>query len=54
MTKLTESAIEFFAIEQFEQLGHQYVYGCSIAVDLQDIDPEKDYSFSGFYLDGYI
>ncbi len=33
MTKLTESAIELFAIEQFEQLGYQYVYGPSIAPD---------------------
>ena len=33
MNKLTESAIELFAIEQFEQLGYQYVYGPSIAPD---------------------
>lgn len=33
MSKLTESAIELFAIEQFEQLGYQYVYGPSIAPD---------------------
>lgn len=26
MTKLTESAIELFAIEQFEQLGYQYPF----------------------------
>ena len=40
MTKLTESAIEDFAIEQFEQLGYQYVYGPSIAPDA--VTPERD------------
>jgi type I restriction enzyme R subunit len=40
MTKLTESAIELFAIEQFEQLGYQYVYGPSIAPDSET--PERD------------
>lgn len=35
MTKLTESAIEGFAIEQFEQLGCRYVYGPSIAPDAE-------------------
>jgi hypothetical protein len=30
MTKLTESAIELFAIAQLEQLGYQYVYGLRI------------------------
>lgn len=39
MTKLTESAIETFAIEQFEQLGYQYVYGPSIAPDSES--PER-------------
>lgn len=39
MTKLTESAIELFAIEQFEQLGYQYVYGPSIAPDAEQ--PER-------------
>lgn len=40
MTKLTESAIETFAIEQFEQLGYQYVHGPSIAPDSET--PERD------------
>ena len=40
MTKLTESTIELFAIEQFEQLGYQYVYGPSIAPDSET--PERD------------
>jgi len=39
MTKLTESAIELFAIEQFEQLGYHYVYGPSIAPDAEH--PER-------------
>lgn len=30
---MTENEIELFAIEQFEQLGYQYVYGPSIAPD---------------------
>lgn len=34
MTKLTESAIEDFAIEQFEQLGYQYVYGAENAAEI--------------------
>lgn len=33
MNKLTESAIELFAIEQFERLGYQYVGGPAIAPD---------------------
>lgn len=33
MSKLTESVIETFAIEQFEQLGYQYIYGPDIAPD---------------------
>ncbi len=40
MSKLTESAIELFAIEQFEQLGYQYVYGPSIAPDAEQ--PERN------------
>ena len=40
MNKLTESAIETFAIEQLEQLGYQYVYGPSIAPDAEK--PERD------------
>ncbi len=39
MKKLTESAIEAFAIEQFEQLGYKYVYGPSIAPDAEQ--PER-------------
>lgn len=31
--KLTESAIETFALEQFERLGYQYIYAPSIAPD---------------------
>jgi len=33
MTKLTESTIESFAIEQLEQLGYQYLYTPGIALD---------------------
>ena len=36
MFKLTESAIENLAIEQFEQLGYQYIYGPSIAPDAEN------------------
>lgn len=39
MTKLAESTIELFAIEQFEQLGYQYVYGPNIAPDAET--PER-------------
>lgn len=41
MTKLTESAIEDFAIQQFEQLGYQYVYGPSIAPDSETPERER-------------
>jgi len=33
MTRLTESAIEEFAIQLFEQLGYQYIYAPDIAPD---------------------
>ncbi|MFZ1765092.1 MAG: type I restriction endonuclease [Candidatus Nitrotoga sp.] len=33
MTKLTESAIENFAIKLFERLGYSYVYAPDIAPD---------------------
>jgi type I site-specific restriction-modification system R (restriction) subunit/very-short-patch-repair endonuclease len=39
--KLTESAIETFAIELFEKLGYQYVYGPSIAPDSES--PEREH-----------
>jgi hypothetical protein len=37
--KLTESAIETFAIELFEKLGYQYVYAPDIAPDSET--PER-------------
>ncbi|MCX7110860.1 MAG: hypothetical protein NTX45_12170 [Proteobacteria bacterium] len=33
MTRLTESAIENFAIKLFERLGYAYLYGPDIAPD---------------------
>ena len=33
MTRLTESAIEEFAIQLFEELGYQYIYAPDIAPD---------------------
>lgn len=33
MTKLTESAIEEFALDLFQQLGYSYLYGPDIAPD---------------------
>ena len=33
MTKITESAIEKFAIELLEKLGYQYIYAPDIAPD---------------------
>ena len=39
MSKLTESAIENLAIEHFERLGYQYIYGPSIAPDAEN--PER-------------
>ena len=33
MTKLTESHIEEFAVELFEQIGYKYFYGPDIAPD---------------------
>ena len=33
MTKITESAIEKFAIELLEKQGYQYIYAPSIAPD---------------------
>jgi type I restriction enzyme R subunit len=39
MTKLTESAIELFAIAQLEQLGYRYVHGPNIAPDSEK--PER-------------
>jgi type I restriction enzyme R subunit len=41
MIKLTESAIEDFAIEQFEQLGYQYIYGPNIAPDSETPERER-------------
>lgn len=33
MSKLTESAIEAFALDLFQQLGYNYLYGPNIASD---------------------
>lgn len=52
--KLTESAIENFAIGQFEVLGYRYIYGSDIAPDLLGLNPEKCYCFSGFLSDMLI
>ena len=41
MTKLTESAIEDFAIKLFERLGYSYVYGPDIAPDGEQ--PERSH-----------
>lgn len=40
-TKLTESAIETFAIELLEQLGYQYLYGPDIAPDSETPERER-------------
>jgi len=40
MSKLTESAVELFAIAQFEQLGYQHVHGPSLAPDADP--PERN------------
>ena len=39
--KITESAIETFAIELFEKLGYQYVYGPDIAPDSEAPERER-------------
>jgi type I restriction enzyme R subunit len=39
MTKITESAIETFAIELLEKHGYQYLYGPDIAPDSET--PER-------------
>ncbi len=41
MDKLTESAIETFAIELFQQLGYQYLYGPEIAPDSETPERER-------------
>ena len=41
MNKLTESAIETFAIALFEKLGYQYVYGPDIAPDSETPERER-------------
>ena len=42
MTKITEFAIEKFAIELLEKQGYQYIYAPSIAPDLSACDiPER-------------
>ena len=41
MNKITESVVETFAIEQFEQLGYQYVYGPDIAPDSETPERER-------------
>ena len=38
MTKLTESAIENFAIELLEEQGYQYIYGPDIAPDSEILE----------------
>jgi type I restriction enzyme R subunit len=40
-SKITESAIETFAIELFEKLGYQYVYGPDIAPDSETPERER-------------
>ena len=40
MTKITESAIELFAIKKLEDLGYHYLYGPDIASD--GAHPERD------------
>ncbi|MCG2589518.1 type I restriction endonuclease subunit R [Rhodohalobacter sulfatireducens] len=40
MTKITENAIEEFAIELLQKLGYQYIYGPNIAPDTER--PERD------------
>jgi len=42
MTKITESAIEKFAVELLEKSGYQCIYAPSIALDLSACDiPER-------------
>ncbi len=41
MTKITESAIEKFAIELLEKQGYQYIYAPSIAPDLPACDAQS-------------
>ena len=40
MTKITESAIEKFAIELLEKQGYQFIYAPSIAPDLSACDAQ--------------
>ncbi len=41
MNKITESAIEIFAIELFEKLGYQYIYAPDIAPDSETPERER-------------
>jgi len=37
MSKITESAIEKFAVELFEKQGYQYIYAPSIASNIDKV-----------------
>jgi type I restriction enzyme, R subunit len=41
MTKLTESAIEDFAIKLFERLGYSYIYAPDIASDSERLERNR-------------
>jgi type I restriction enzyme R subunit len=41
MTKITESAIEKFAIDLLENLGYQYIYASDIAPDSNTLERQS-------------
>ena len=51
MSRLTESAIEDFAIQLLEQLGYRYVYGPDLAPDTDH--PERS-RYDEVILKGYV